>query len=149
MVLLLKTILSRSSSCASRAADSSSSIFQCLRWMSNVPESTVYGGPKPQNPNRRVTLTNLRQKHRKGEPITVVTAYDYPSAVHLNEAGINVCIVGDSASMVVHGHDTTLAISLEEMLMHCLLAVQLFVAPTGLSLLETSLLGPMSPALIR
>ncbi|KAE7999439.1 hypothetical protein FH972_003872 [Carpinus fangiana] len=52
-----------------------------LRRMSNVPESTVYGGPKPQNPNQRVTLTHLKQKHRKGEPITVVTAYDYPSAV--------------------------------------------------------------------
>uniref|UniRef100_A0A5B7BK35 3-methyl-2-oxobutanoate hydroxymethyltransferase n=1 Tax=Davidia involucrata TaxID=16924 RepID=A0A5B7BK35_DAVIN len=90
-----------------------------LRCMSNVPENTVYGGPKPQNPNQRVTLTHLRQKHRKGEPITVVTAYDYPSAVHLDTAGIDVCLVGDSASMVVHGHDTTLPITLDEMLVHC------------------------------
>ncbi|XP_059651098.1 3-methyl-2-oxobutanoate hydroxymethyltransferase 1, mitochondrial-like [Cornus florida] len=87
--------------------------------MSNVPENTVYGGPKPQNPNQRVTLTNLRQKHRKGEPITVMTAYDYSSAVHLDTAGIDVCVVGDSASMVVHGHDTTLPITLDEMLVHC------------------------------
>jgi len=87
--------------------------------MSNLPENTVYGGPKPQNPNQRVTLTHLRQKHRRGEPITVVTAYDYPSAVHLDTAGIDVCLVGDSASMVVHGHDTTLPISLDEMLVHC------------------------------
>jgi 3-methyl-2-oxobutanoate hydroxymethyltransferase len=90
--------------------------------MSNVPKSTVYSGPKPQNPNQRVTLTHfihLKQKHRKGEPITVVTAYDYPSAVHLDSAGINVCLVGDSASMVVRGHDTTLTISLDEMLVHC------------------------------
>lgn len=90
-----------------------------VRFMSNVPENTVYGGPKPQNPNQRVTLTQLRQKYRKGEPITVVTAYDYPSAVHIDTAGIDVCLVGDSASMVVHGHDTTLPISLDEMLVHC------------------------------
>ncbi|XP_030545558.1 3-methyl-2-oxobutanoate hydroxymethyltransferase 2, mitochondrial-like [Rhodamnia argentea] len=90
-----------------------------LRCMSNVPEDTVYGGPKPQSPAQRVTLTSLRQKHRKGEPITVVTAYDYPSAVHLDMAGIDVCLVGDSAAMVVHGHDTTLPISLDEMLAHC------------------------------
>ncbi|XP_027150527.1 3-methyl-2-oxobutanoate hydroxymethyltransferase 1, mitochondrial-like isoform X1 [Coffea eugenioides] len=87
--------------------------------LSNVPENTVYGGPKPQDPNQRVTLTNLRQKHKKWEPITMVTAYDYPSAVHLDTAGIDICLVGDSASMVVHGHDTTLPITLEEMLVHC------------------------------
>lgn len=94
-------------------------LLQRLRCMSNVPENTVYGGPKPQNPNQRVTLTHLKQKHKKGEPITVVTAYDYPSAVHLDTAGIDICLVGDSAAMVVHGYDTTLPISLEEMLVHC------------------------------
>lgn len=89
------------------------------RLISNVPENTVYGGPKPQNHSQRVTLNHLKQKHQKGTPITMVTAYDYPSAVHLDEAGIDICLVGDSASMVVHGHDTTLPISLDEMLVHC------------------------------
>ncbi|KAL4340018.1 hypothetical protein GQ457_08G022660 [Hibiscus cannabinus] len=87
--------------------------------MSHVPENTVYSGPTPQTTDQRVTLNQLKQKYRKGEPITVVTAYDYPSAVHLDIAGIDICLVGDSASMVVHGHDTTLPISLEEMLVHC------------------------------
>lgn len=87
--------------------------------MSNVPENTVYGGPKVQSPNQRVTLTHLKQKYKKLEPITVVTAYDYPSAVHLDMAGIDVCLVGDSAAMVVHGYDTTLPISVDEMLVHC------------------------------
>lgn len=49
----------------------------------------------------------------------MVTAYDYPSAVHLDNAGIDICLVGDSAAMVVHGHDTTLPISLDEMIIHC------------------------------
>ena len=49
----------------------------------------------------------------------MVTAYDYPSGVHLDMAGIDIALVGDSASMVVHGHDTTLPITLDEMLVHC------------------------------
>ncbi|KAL8495098.1 hypothetical protein ACS0TY_019312 [Phlomoides rotata] len=104
------------SSSVKKHLNSTASLLRC---MSNVPENTVYGGPKPQNPNQRVTLTNLRQKHKKGEPITMVTAYDYPSAVHLDMAGIDICLVGDSAAMVVHGHDTTLPITLDEMLVHC------------------------------
>lgn len=90
------------------------------RLLSNIPENTVYGGPKPQSPaDARVTLTSLRKKHVRGEPITMVTAYDYPSAVHIDVAGIDICLVGDSAAMVVHGHDTTLPISVDEMLVHC------------------------------
>ncbi|KAG8486345.1 hypothetical protein CXB51_019826 [Gossypium anomalum] len=92
----------------------------CLsRCMSHVPENTVYGVPTPQTADRRVTLNQLKQKYKKVEPIAVVTAYDYPSAVHLDITGIDICLIGDSASMVVHGHDTTLPISLEEMLVHC------------------------------
>lgn len=117
---ILRLRASTSFSVSLAGACSSPSIhFAALRCFSNVPENSVYGGPQPQSPNQHVTLTHLRQKHRKGEPITVVTAYDYPSAVHLDMAGIDVCLVGDSASMVVHGHDTTLPISLDEMLVHC------------------------------
>ena len=64
-----------------------------LKCTSNQPENAVCGGPKLQNPNQRVKLTHLRQKHRRGEPITMVTAYDYPSAVHLELAGIDICLV--------------------------------------------------------
>ncbi|GAU26493.1 hypothetical protein TSUD_361260 [Trifolium subterraneum] len=98
---------------------SSSSLLNHLRLMSNLPENTVYSGPTSQNTNKRVTLSQLRQKHRNSIPITVVTAYDYPSAVHIDTAAIDICVVGDSASMVVHGHDTTLPITLHEMLVHC------------------------------
>ena len=49
----------------------------------------------------------------------MVTAYDYPSAVHLDTAGIDIALVGDSAAMVVHGHDTTLPITVDQMLVHC------------------------------
>ncbi|KAI9109899.1 hypothetical protein K1719_018940 [Acacia pycnantha] len=104
---------------SSSSTSSCSPLLRNLRCFSNVPENTVYSGPTSQSSIKRVTLTYLKQKHRKGEPITMVTAYDYPSAVHLDMAGVDVCLVGDSASMVVHGHDTTLPITLDEMLVHC------------------------------
>jgi 3-methyl-2-oxobutanoate hydroxymethyltransferase len=61
----------------------------------------------------------LRAKYARGEPITMVTAYDYPSAAHVDAAGIDILLVGDSAAMVVHGHDTTLPVTVDEMLSHC------------------------------
>ncbi|KAL6128640.1 hypothetical protein ACLB2K_071995 [Fragaria x ananassa] len=102
-----------------RAAFLSRRAGTMIRSMSNVPENTVYGGPKSQSSDQRVTVTQIKQKHKKGEPITMVTAYDYPSAVHLDLAGIDIALVGDSAAMVVHGYDTTLPITLDEMLVHC------------------------------
>ncbi|CAI7807257.1 unnamed protein product [Closterium sp. NIES-53] len=89
------------------------------RSFSNLPDSTVYGGPKPEAGRQRVTLQQVGSKYRRGEPIVMVTAYDYPSAVHVDMADIDICLVGDSAAMVVHGYDTTLPITLDDMLLHC------------------------------
>eukprot|EP00198_Chlamydomonas_reinhardtii_P001511 XP_001690847.1 ketopantoate hydroxymethyltransferase [Chlamydomonas reinhardtii] len=91
---------------------------QAVRQLSVQPEATVYAGPSPRNP-ARVTLRTIRKKYEQGEQLTMVTAYDYPSAVHVDAAGIDLLLVGDSVAMVVHGHDTTLPITLEEMLVHC------------------------------
>src|ERR1041384_6951327 len=52
-----------------------------------------------------------------GEPLVMVTAYDAPSARLADEAGVDLILVGDSAAMVVLGHDSTLPISLDEMLL--------------------------------
>eukprot|EP01018_Ginkgo_biloba_P025904 Gb_25484 [translate_table: standard] len=87
--------------------------------MSNLPENSIYGGPKSLSPWKRITLNHLSVKYKKGEPITMVTTYDYPSAVHVDGAGIDICLVGDSVGMVVHGHDTTLPVTLEDMILHC------------------------------
>ena len=51
------------------------------RAFSNLPEATVYGGPAPRS--ARVTVRTLAAKYAKGDIITMVTAYDYPSAVHV------------------------------------------------------------------
>ena len=53
------------------------------RCYSIQPENTVYGGPSAPSP-KRVTLRTLRNKYKKQEPISMVTAYDYPSAVHVS-----------------------------------------------------------------
>lgn len=66
--------------------------------MSNLPESTVYGGPQPPQA-QRFNLRLLQRKYKAGEPITVVTAYDYPSAVHVDSAGIDLCLVSHWVSI--------------------------------------------------
>lgn len=78
----------------------------------------MYGGPTAPLP-KQVTLRTLQSKYRKKQPISMVTAYDYPSAVHVDTAGIDILLVGDSVAMVVHGHDTTLPVTLDEMILHC------------------------------
>lgn len=95
-----------------------SSIGSTTRSHSNKPEHPVYSGPSSPSPSR-VTLRSIRQKYAKGIPITMITAYDYPSAVHVDLAGMDMLLVGDSSAMVVHGHDTTLPITLDEMITHC------------------------------
>ena len=54
------------------------------RVYSNLPEATVYSGPQDQERIKRITLRTIRQKFLKGEPLSMVTAYDYPSAVHVS-----------------------------------------------------------------
>jgi 3-methyl-2-oxobutanoate hydroxymethyltransferase len=81
----------------------------------------VSAGPKvsPAPPAKRpaITLSRLAEKKALGEPIAMVTAYDYPSAQVAEAAGIDVVLVGDSAAMTVLGYPSTVPVSLEEMLM--------------------------------
>jgi 3-methyl-2-oxobutanoate hydroxymethyltransferase len=67
----------------------------------------------------KVSALSLNAKKRKGKKISMVTAYDYPSAVHVARAGIDVVLVGDSVAMVELGHETTQHVTLESMLHHC------------------------------
>ncbi|MDX1908672.1 MAG: 3-methyl-2-oxobutanoate hydroxymethyltransferase [Bacteroidia bacterium] len=67
---------------------------------------------------RRVTTHVLRSMKEKGERISMLTAYDFSMARILDAAGIDVILVGDSASNVIHGHETTLPITLNQMIDH-------------------------------
>src|SRR6201996_7396035 len=63
-----------------------------------------------------VSLPRLQEKKRLGEPIVMVTAYDFPSARAAESAGVDLVLVGDSGAMTVLGYDSTVAISIDEML---------------------------------
>lgn len=66
----------------------------------------------------RTTISSLRALYAAGTPITMVTAYDYPTALHVNRAGVDIALVGDSVAMVTLGHRTTQAVTIDEMLHH-------------------------------
>ena len=66
----------------------------------------------------RTTLADLSRMKSKGEKIVLVTAYDHPSARLAEAAGVDVLLIGDSLGMVVLGHDTTLPVTLDDMIRH-------------------------------
>lgn len=67
---------------------------------------------------RKVTTHRLREMKQRGEKISMITAYDYTMATIVDEAGVDVILVGDSASNVIAGNVTTLPISLDQMIYH-------------------------------
>ncbi|HSO13431.1 MAG TPA: 3-methyl-2-oxobutanoate hydroxymethyltransferase [Anaerolineales bacterium] len=68
---------------------------------------------------KKVTTLACRQKKARGEIITMLTAYDYPTAMAMDKAGVDSILVGDSLAMVVLGYENTLPVTMEEMLHHC------------------------------
>jgi 3-methyl-2-oxobutanoate hydroxymethyltransferase len=81
--------------------------------MSNQPKPA-----KPDAASRQVTTKRLLQMKQKGQPIACLTAYDFLMAQLLDQAGIDVILVGDSAGMVIQGADTTVSVTLDQMLYH-------------------------------
>lgn len=67
---------------------------------------------------KQVTVNTLLKMKKQGEKIAVATAYDYPMARALDEAGMDVCLVGDSLGNVVLGYENTLPVTLEDMIHH-------------------------------
>ncbi len=72
----------------------------------------------PIKPVKRVTVHTLEEMKQRGEKISMLTAYDYSLAKIVDDAGTDVILVGDSASNVMAGHETTLPITLDQMIYH-------------------------------
>lgn len=68
---------------------------------------------------RKTTILNIAKKKTQGKPITMLTAYDYSSGLLVDEAGIDLILVGDSLGMVMLGLESTVPVTMEEMLHHC------------------------------
>jgi 3-methyl-2-oxobutanoate hydroxymethyltransferase len=86
-----------------------------------LKEQSMSSAPRPRVPEpparKRVTLTKLAEMRDLGEPIVMVTAYDHPSAVAVEAAGVDVVLVGDSAANNVLGYEDTVPVTVEELLM--------------------------------
>jgi len=68
---------------------------------------------------KKVTIAELLQKKENGQKITMMTAYDYPTAGLVDQAGIDTILVGDSLGMVMLGYDSTVPVTMDEMIHHC------------------------------
>ncbi|MFH5823351.1 3-methyl-2-oxobutanoate hydroxymethyltransferase [Georgenia sp. AZ-5] len=89
----------------------------------SAPDASVPGAPAagpaesaPARPPRRVRVHHLRQAKERGEPLTMLTAYDGVTAAIFDEAGIDVLLVGDSIGNTMHGHETTIPVTVDDMI---------------------------------
>ncbi len=67
---------------------------------------------------KKVSLPTLFKKYREGEPITMLTCYDYPTAYFQDQAGVDMVLVGDSLGMTMLGYDSTLPVTMNDMIRH-------------------------------
>ena len=74
--------------------------------------------PMSKKSRRRLTVPQIVKKKQQSEKITMLTAYDFTMAKMLDEAGVDMLLVGDSLAMVVQGHENTLPVTLDEMIYH-------------------------------
>ncbi len=77
------------------------------------------GSPGAPTERKKITTLTFRRKKLRGEVITMLTAYDYPTALAMDQTGVDSILVGDSLGMVVLGYPNTLPVTMQDMLHHC------------------------------
>lgn len=86
--------------------------------MSLTTFRTTARGERDDISLNKITVPSLHEKKQQRQPIVALTAYDYASARLVDEAGLDVILVGDSLAMVMQGHENTLAVTMDEMLLY-------------------------------
>jgi len=84
-----------------------------------TPHHTTNPAAPPASPTQErlpVTVPQLAERKRRGEPLVMVTCYDYPSARIVEQAGVDLVLVGDTAAMTVLGYDSTVPVTVDELL---------------------------------
>jgi len=95
------------------------SITSFGRFPDDAPSDKVPSEKSPLNrTNQKITTASLRELKLRNEPITCLTAYDYATARLVDEAGIEMILVGDSLAQTMLGYENTLSVTMEEMLHH-------------------------------
>lgn len=84
--------------------------------------------PSPQQA-ARLTISSIARMYSQGERIAMLTAYDYPTARILDDAGIPMLLVGDSLGQVILGYDSTVRVTMTEILHHTKAVVAVRAAP--------------------
>ena len=84
-----------------------------VRPLLRIPKSAIRNKPMP-----KITVLDIYKKKAEGKKITMLTAYDYPTAQIVDQAGIDMILVGDSLGMVVQGVSSTLPVTMDEMIYH-------------------------------
>ncbi len=69
--------------------------------------------------SQKVSILDFQKKKEAHQPITMLTAYDYPGAILVDEAGTDIVLVGDSLAMTILGHPDTVSVTMDEMIHHC------------------------------
>ena len=83
--------------------------------MSVIPSQV----PAPIEVRKKVTIHHIQAMKARHEMISMLTAYDYPTALVMDQVGLEIILVGDSLGMVVLGYESTLQVTMEEMIHHC------------------------------
>lgn len=87
-------------------------------------KSPSAAGPKDSPERRKVTTKSLEGMKKRGERIAALTAYDQLMAQLLDQSGVDLILIGDSVAMVMQGHETTVGVTMEQMLYHCALVAR-------------------------
>ena len=111
----LQKVLSSASPSSSAIVTGRVLLSQCQRRHSSHSPLGKASSP----PKKKVTISTLRSLYQKQEPITMITAHDFPSAHVADAAGMDMILVGDSLAMVALGMEDTSEVVLEEMILHC------------------------------